>query len=114
MYRKWKPSKRAVMKFVSTMNDIDLFCSEHGIRQSVNSDSYYFTLNGQKYRVSNHTIEKSNQGAYKDGEQVRALYHELDRQDDTIYIHASKTRLIEIYEKLQQGYKLDGTGHIIF
>ena len=46
---------------------------------------------------------------------VRAInyYHEDGRRDDTIYIHASKTRIIEIYNNLKDGKKLDGRGYIL-
>ena len=110
---KWKPSKKKKKDFAEKMHEIDLFCNENGITQSRSSDSYYFALNGKKYRVSNHTIEKSNANAYNaDGEKVRDFYHDQTRNDDIIYIHASKLRIIEIYENLKNGYKLDGNGYI--
>ena len=81
-------------------------------KQVYQNDSYYFTINEQMYRVSNHSIEQSNAGAYNrlTGEKVRELYHEEGRRDDTIYIHASKTRIIDIYNDLAAGYKLDSRG----
>lgn len=115
MYKfRWKPSKSKVREFAQKMDEIDEFCRAHGISQSSRSDSYYFEIKDQKYRVSNHTIEASNAAAFdENGEQVRELYHEEGRQEDTIYIHASKTRLIEIYNDLAAGYKLDGNGRRI-
>lgn len=111
--RKWKPSKTAIREFARQMSEIDEFCSENGISQSKSSDSYYFEINGQKYRVSNHSVEASNRRAYNyEGEQVRAVYHEDGREDDTIYIHAGKTRIIEIYNNLKAGKTLDGFGNI--
>ena len=109
MYR-WKPSKSAKRDFAQKMQEIDDFCADKGISQSHSGDSYYFEIRGQKYRVSNHTVEASDRGAYDwTGEQVREKYHD-GRDDDTIYITAGKTRIIEIYEALEAGRDLDGRG----
>lgn len=108
---KWKPSKTAIREFANTMNEISEFCDANNINQSRNGDSYYFTINDQKYRVSNHSIEASNKGAYSDLGQTRELYHPDGREDDVIYIHAGKTRIREIYNDLKEGYKLDGRGN---
>lgn len=35
-----------------------------------------------------------------------------ERRDDTIYIHASKTRVKEIYQNLEAGKVLDGRGNV--
>ena len=108
---RWKPSKTKAREFAQKMEEIDEFCEANGIDQSASSDSYYFTLNGQKYRVSNHTVAASNRGAYSDVYgQVRELYHPGGEQDDTVYITAGKTRIIEIYNNLQKGVKLDRRG----
>ena len=104
--RRFKPSRTAAQAFAETMHDIDMFCTENNIVQSCTSDSYYFTINGQKYRVSNHSTESS---CYHS----KGRYHAEGRKDDTIYIHASKTRIIDIYKALQAGKKLDGHGNII-
>lgn len=47
-----------------------------------------FTLNEVKYRVSNHSVESSNEAAYDEvaGVKRRSLYHEDGREEDTIYI----------------------------
>lgn len=111
---KWRPSKTAAREFAKQMRDIETFCAENGISASSNKDSYYFMVGGVHYRVSNHSVEASNRAAYKDGEQVRALYHEGGRESDTVYIHASKTRIIDIYNNLKAGYKLDGRGYRVF
>ena len=96
------------------MNEIDNFCRENAIDHSKSSDSYYFTIDGQRYRVSNHTIAASNRGAYNEfGEQIREKYHENKEDDDVIYITAGKTRIIEIYTDLKNGYKLDRRGNRI-
>ena len=117
-YYHWKPSKTAIREYAERMEDIESFCIENGITRSSSCDSYYFTLNGKSYRVSNHTIEASNRGAYRDnglGErvQVREEYHLNGRDSDTIYITASKTRLIEIYNNLKQGKHLNARGYVI-
>lgn len=113
-YRKWKPSKTKVNEFKEKMNEIDNFCDEHNIQRSQNSDSYYFTINDIAYRVSNHAVESRNK--YDDlGNLKNARGYRLDdhREKDTVYIHASKTRIIEIYKNLEKGLILDGRGKII-
>lgn len=111
---KWKPSKSAAREFAAKMNEIDAFCAENGISQSRKSDSYYFELNGQKYRISNHTIAASNDAAYNDeGEQIREIYHDANEEKEYICITASKTRIIEIYENLKAGKKLNKRGYVI-
>ena len=42
--------------------------------------------------------------------QTRELYHPEGREADVVYIHASKTRIMEIYNDLKAGHKLDGKG----
>ena len=107
----WRPSKTAKREFAQKMEEIDNFCREHNIRSSLSNDSYYFTINDQEYRVSNHSIESSNKGAYDQfGNKIREEYHPEGREEGVIYIHASKTRIIEIYNDLSNGYKLDGRG----
>lgn len=83
------------------MDKVTEFCNENNITASKSNDSYYFTLNGKNYRVSNHTIEK------------RELYHDTKRDNNTVYIHAGKTRIIDIYNDLKAGYELDGKGYKI-
>lgn len=114
---KYKPSKAARAEFAAKMKEIADFCTRNGISQSRNGDSYYFTINDQEYRVSNHSVEASDRAAFKEdiftGEmvQVRDLYHEGGRKKDTVYIHAGKTRIIDIYNDLKAGYELDGRGN---
>ena len=113
-YSKWRPSRKQAQEFKKQMEEIDKFCDENNISQSSTSDSYYFTLNGQKYRVSNHTVDASNRGAYDEiYGQKRNLYHPNGEEDDTIYITASKTRIIDIYNNLKAGKKLDRRGNVI-
>ena len=110
--KKWKPSKSAAREFASTMNRIKEFCDNNGISYSKTCDSYYFQINGVNYRVSNHTIETSNFRAYDEfGNKIRDLYHPDGREEDTVYITASKTRIIDIYNDLKAGYKLDKRGY---
>ena len=99
-FRKWKPSKTTTREFAEKMREIEDFCTENGIRSSLSNDSYYFTVDDINYRISNHSIEASNRGAFDEltGEQKRELYHQNGREDNTVYIHASKTRIIEIYK----------------
>lgn len=113
-YGKWKPSKEKAREFAKQMEEIDEFCRENGIKQSMSSDSYYFVIDGQPYRVSNHTVAKSNAGAFdRNGNQVRDLYHPEGELDDVIYITAGKTRIMDIYNNLKAGKKLDRRGNVI-
>ena len=113
-YRKWKPSKTAAREFASTMEKIKSFCNENGIDYSKTLDSYYFRLDGVDYRVSNHTIELSNYKSYDEfGNKVREKYHPNGREENTVYITAGKTRIVEIYNDLKAGYKLDKRGYRI-
>lgn len=109
---RYRVSKSAKREYAAKMKEIDRFCSENGIDRSYSGDSYYFIVNGQKYRVSNHTIEASNRGAVSfTGEVLREKYHPDAREENVVYIHAGKLRIIEIYTDLQNGYKLDGRGN---
>lgn len=110
--RKYTPSKTARREFALKMQQIAKFCEENQIEQSASGDSYYFTLNGNKYRVSNHSVEASNRAAYNPitSEKRRELYHRSGRESDVVYIHASKLRIMEIYNDLKDGYELDGFG----
>lgn len=113
-YGKWRPSKTRAREFAQKMDEIDDFCIAHGIEQSASSDSYYFTIGDQKYRVSNHTVAASNRGAYHDVYgQTRELYHPDGERPDTVYITAGKTRIIEIYTALADGKRLDRRGNVI-
>lgn len=65
MYRKaWKPSKTAKREFAEKMREIEDFCAKNGIHSSLSNDSYYFTVDGINYRISNHSVEASNRGAF--------------------------------------------------
>ena len=110
MSYKWRPSRTAKREFARKMDEIDEFCNKNGIHQSSSSDSYYFTINGKSYRVSNHTIAASNRHAYDrvTGVQIRPLYHDFDTYDAEIT--AGKTRIIQIYNDLKSGYELDKRG----
>lgn len=113
-FRKWSPSRTAKRDFIQKMAEIDQFCVEHGIGQSRSSDSYYFILNGTEYRVSNHTVAASNRRMYDDlGVKVRESYHPDGERPDVVYITAGKTRLIDIYNDLAAGYRLDRRGYRI-
>lgn len=110
---RWQPSKEQKREFAEKMEEIKEFCRINNIHASSSKDSYYFTIRGQNYRVSNHSVEASNARAFNIyDEQIRELYHPDGREDDVIYIHASKTRIIEIYNNLIAGIKLDGRGNV--
>ena len=103
---KWKPNKAQAQEFAQKMKEISDFCRVNNIHQSSSGDSYYFELNGKNYRVSNHSVEASNQNS-------GGQWHKEGREKDTTYIHASKTRIMDIYNALKQGKKLDGRGNVI-
>lgn len=107
--RRWKPNKTQINEFKDKMTEIENFCIENGIKQC--RDSYYFSLNGKEYRVSNHTMGASNAHAYDDlGNQIRDKYHDKSDFDNLICITASKTRIIEIFNDLKAGYELNKRG----
>ena len=109
---RWKPSRTAAREYAAKMDEIEEFCKKNKINHSASMDSYYFEVAGHRYRVSNHSAEASNAAAYDwTGQQVRELYHAGGRQGDTRYIHAGKTRIMEIYNDLMAGYELDGRGN---
>lgn len=111
-FYKWRPSKAQAKSFAAQMELIQRFCDENHIDYSNSMDSYYFVLNGVKYRVSNHSVETSNKSATDElGRQVHRVCHEDGRQENTIYIHASKTRIVEIFNDLKAGRILDGRGN---
>lgn len=94
--------------------EIKRFCDANGIHASKTFDSYYFTMRGHRYRVSNHTVEASNRHAYdRAGRKRRELYHPDGREDGVTYIHASRYRIIRIYLDLKLGAKLDGRGRVV-
>ena len=113
MAYKYRPSAADRAAYGAKMAEIDQFCKDHEISASLRGDSYYFRLNGVDYRISNHTIEASNRGAFDDfGNQIRELYHD-GGEADTVCITAGKTRIIDIYNDLAAGYKLDRRGNRI-
>jgi hypothetical protein len=107
---KFRPSKQQATEFATKMREIDEFCKQHDIQQSRSGDSYYFTVNGKKCRVSNHTTAKSNDGMWNSytGELQRDSYH-IKGYD--LEITASKTRIIDIYNALLAGKDLDKRGN---
>lgn len=115
-YYKWRPSKTKKREFAHKMQEIEEFCDKKNISHSASFDSYYFEINGQKYRVSNHAVE-SRIGKVVDYDKfmqpIREEVPEIwtQRQKDVRYIHAGKTRIIEIYNDLKAGYELDGKGN---
>lgn len=105
---KYKPSKEAAAAYAEQIKTLRAFCAENNISSSRSGESYYFALNGKKYRISNHTIDSSDAGAYdRNGEQIRGLYH---YDADLICYTASRLRVIEIYTALQAGKKLNARG----
>jgi len=44
-------------------------------------------------------------------DEIRELYHDTKRSGEVTYIHASKTRIIDIYNDLVAGYELNGKGY---
>lgn len=113
MAYKWKPSKVDAESFRVKMAEIEKFCLDHDINVSLSGDSYYFRLHDHDYRVSNHTIDASNRGAYNEaGDQIRELYHD-ENDSGMICITTGKMRIIDIYTDLAAGYSLDKRGNRI-
>lgn len=111
-YKRRKPSKAAAKDYSERMDEIAAFCAAHDIDRSASGDSYYFSINGQKFRVSNHSVEASNAAAKNWlGDDIHPEYHPGGREKNTIYIHAGKTRIMQIYADLRAGYELDGRGN---
>ncbi len=109
----FRMSKKAKAEYAQKMKEVETFVKENDIKQAQNGKSFYFELNGKKYRVSNHTVEASNAGAFNsEGQQVRELYHPEGREGET-QIFASPTRLIEIYNAIKDGKQVDGRGRIV-
>lgn len=108
---RWHPSQAQKREFAKKMDEIDEFCRKNGIDSSSSGDSYYFTIDGQDYRVSNHSPEASYSNSH-------GRYHCFDgsgeRDSDTVYINAGKTRIEQIYNDLKAGKKLDGNGRAVF
>lgn len=102
-------SKTAKREFAIEMEEIRSYCDTNNIKYSKSMDSYYFRLNDKNYRVSNHTVESRNSET-----SVFFRGHEVDatRESNTVYITASKTRLIEIYKALLEGKELDARGRV--
>lgn len=108
-YRK-RFSKSAKRDFAIKMEEIQDFCLKNKIQTTRSNDSYYFTIDNINYRVSNHAVESRNKG----NSAIYRGYNLDDKRDDNIiYIHASKTRIIEIYNNLKNGKKLNARGQII-
>ena len=80
---------------------LQAFCMEHDIAHSHCYQSFYFTLGGQKFRLSNHSVELANYGC-----SLMQLppAHPEGREADVIYIHAPKEQLIPIYTQLAREY----------
>lgn len=77
--------------------DIEQFCWENRINRS--GDSYYFTLNGRRYRVSNHSLwERRNKNA-----RIERCYN-IIAQPDCIE---------DIYTALKYGKYVDARGNIV-
>lgn len=105
-------TERQRMEKMDELTELHKFCEYYGIHHSATMDSYYFSLNGKKYRVSNHSVEASNAHAYSwDGRLLRAEHHPMGREPDTVYIHAGKARIVQIYTDLLAGKELDGRGY---
>lgn len=109
---KWKPNKADAAEYGAKMREIEEFCKAHTISVSSSGDSYYFILNGTPYRVSNHTVSKSDSGMRDEftGEKIRESYHS-DESAETVYITAGKMRIIDIYNDLSAGIAIDGKGN---
>ena len=95
---------------------LESFCRENAIIKSETGKSYYFSMAGKKYRVSNHTIADSNRGAYgKNGKKRRRLYHDAEADSNLICINVSKPdkNIYRIYNSLKRGAVVDAYGEVL-
>ena len=114
MARSWRPREDARKEFAQKMRKIDEFCAANNIShvQSVSGDSYTFQIDGQAYRVANHRVDTSGNRTYNVlGEQIQHN-HQEQAPTDIIHIHASKTRIVDIYNNLKAGLELDRRGNV--
>lgn len=52
------------------------FCKENGIKRSKRGNSFYFTIEGKNYRVSDHSADFSNRCRFaSNGKKIRGKYH---------------------------------------
>ena len=109
----WKPSKTAAREFAQEMDRLQAFCDNKGISYSSSMDSYYFSHNGTDYRVSNHAVTNRFNWHYNGVEWVKVYKDTAHKDDTTYYIHASKTRIEEIYNRITSGQPVDGRGNPI-
>lgn len=120
---RWRPSRSQRQAFARRMEEIEQYCEDNGISMSASRDSYYFSVNGEDYRVSNHTQAASDRGMYRtdpltgDLVRVRDSYHRLPdgkhEYDRAHEITAGKTRIIEIHQALLAGKKINKRGYVI-
>ena len=79
------------MTLKKKMEAIERFCRKNDIATTNSNDSYYFIFNDQKYRVSNHAVEsRNNYDSLGNLTNARGYAMDDTRENDTIYIHASK------------------------
>lgn len=98
--------------YVERLEALDAFCEEHDIMCNVHRDSFYFELNGKRYRVSNHSIKANWERAYSGmRDDLKPLYHPNGYDKSIIYIHAGKFRVPQIYEDIRAGYDLNLRGY---
>lgn len=91
--RKYNLSKTKIKEYKEKMKEIEEFCKENNIKPYCNYDYYEFELNGINFTVQNFATPTST--------------------ENEVYIYASKTRIIEIYNNLKAGKKLDHRGYVI-
>ena len=107
----YKRSKADRAEYARQMIQIEQYCERNDIDKSRMGDSYYFSHNKVSYRVSNHTIAKSDAGMFNDfGEKVRESYHNND--ENVVCFTASKTRIIEIHKNIVAGLTLNKHGNV--
>lgn len=86
--------------YVEYTKRIVLFCKLNGITYSTSLDSFYFSLNGKDYRISNHSLEDSIKFSH-------GRYHTNKEQNkNLICIQADKSQLFKIYNKLKEGKEI--------
>ena len=91
---KYNLSQKKITEYKRKMREIEKFCKENNIKASYNYNNYEFELNGIKYTIQNCATPPST--------------------ENEVFIYAGKTRLIEIYDCLKAGKKIDRRGNVIY
>ncbi len=86
-------------EFIDFLQEVEEYCYRNNIVSC--TPSYYFTVRGKRYRVSNHSLSERN------------VKHKSKGAKDCYSIVASAFDLIPIHKALLAGKKVDVRGNIL-